>query len=83
MIELQTVKLRSYKIVYAWALEQDFNPDDLISSVFEMEWPPSSGKIVQFPEMDRTCWFPVSESKEKIIAGQPTRPKASLLQFHF
>ena len=70
LIELQPVRLRSYKIVYAWALEQDFNPDDLISSVFEIEWPPSSGKFVQFPEMDRACWFPVPESKEKITAGQ-------------
>jgi predicted NUDIX family NTP pyrophosphohydrolase len=70
LIELTPVKQKSNKIVWAWALEQDFNPFDLKSNLFEMEWPPSSGQIKQFPEMDKAAWFTIEIAKEKILAGQ-------------
>jgi predicted NUDIX family NTP pyrophosphohydrolase len=58
------------KIVYAWALEQDFNPLDIQSNLFEIEWPPNSGEKKQFPEMDKGSWFTVEEAKVKILPAQ-------------
>ena len=70
LMALNPVRQNSSKIVYAWALRQDFNPSDLKSNTFEMVWPPGSGILRQFPEMDRAAWFAFPEAKEKIIAGQ-------------
>jgi predicted NUDIX family NTP pyrophosphohydrolase len=70
LIELQPVKQKNNKIVHAWALDQDFDPSALKSNLFELEWPPSSGKLCQFPEMDRAAWFKFKEAKEKILNGQ-------------
>ena len=70
LIDLKPVKQKTNKIVYAWALEQDFNPSDLKSNMFEMEWPPASGNKQQFPEMDRAAWFGFEEAREKILSGQ-------------
>ncbi len=70
LVELKPVKQKNNKLVHAWALEQDFDPAELKSNLFEIEWPPSSGERRQFPEMDRAAWFSLPEAKEKIIAGQ-------------
>jgi predicted NUDIX family NTP pyrophosphohydrolase len=70
LIELKPVNQKNNKIVHAWALEQDFDPSELKSNLFDMEWPPSSGKRRQFPEMDRAVWFTFTEAKEKIVNGQ-------------
>ena len=70
LIELRPVKQKNNKIVHAWALGQDFDPSGLKSNLFEMEWPPSSGKMQRFPEMDRAAWFGFAEAKEKILSGQ-------------
>lgn len=67
---LTPIKQRSGKIVYAWALEADFDPAVLKSNTFMMEWPPRSGKQQEFPEVDRGGWFPAKEGKEKLIAAQ-------------
>jgi predicted NUDIX family NTP pyrophosphohydrolase len=60
----------SGKIVHAWAVEQDFNPANLRSNTFELEWPPKSGRIETFPEVDRGEWFPLDLAKRKILKGQ-------------
>ncbi len=70
LVELKPVKQKNNKLVHAWALEQDFNPAELKSNLFEIEWPPSSGERRQFPEMDRAAWFSLPEAKEKILPGQ-------------
>jgi predicted NUDIX family NTP pyrophosphohydrolase len=70
LLALTPVKLKSNKIIYAWALEQDFNPLEIQSNLFEIEWPPSSGQKKQFPEMDKGSWFTVEEAKIKILAAQ-------------
>jgi predicted NUDIX family NTP pyrophosphohydrolase len=70
MIELSPVTQKSGKEVLAWAIEGDFNPDDLISNTFPMEWPPKSGKIQEFVEIDRVEWFNIELAKTKIISGQ-------------
>ncbi len=70
LIELGSVKQKNNKIVFAWALEQDFEPLDLRSNLFNIEWPPASGKTQSFPEMDKAAWFTIEEAKEKILASQ-------------
>jgi predicted NUDIX family NTP pyrophosphohydrolase len=58
------------KIVTAWALQQDVDADSVTSNMFSMEWPPKSGKMQEFPEVDRAAWFPVSQARIKILKGQ-------------
>jgi predicted NUDIX family NTP pyrophosphohydrolase len=67
---LGDVKLSSGKLVRAWAGEGDCDPDAVSSNLFSMEWPPRSGKMQEFPEIDRAAWFPVEVAREKIHASQ-------------
>jgi predicted NUDIX family NTP pyrophosphohydrolase len=69
-IELTPVKQKAGKIVYAWALEQDFEVSSIRSNFFEMEWPPRSGKKQSFPEIDKAEWFAVDAAEDKILEGQ-------------
>jgi len=69
-IPLNPVKLKSGKKVYAWAVEGDINYETIFSNLFEMEWPPKSGKKQSFPEIDRAEWFEVAEAKLKINIAQ-------------
>jgi predicted NUDIX family NTP pyrophosphohydrolase len=65
-IELVPVKLKSGKVVYAWALERDIEADTVESNTFQMEWPPKSGTLKSFPEIDRAEWFTIEVALEKI-----------------
>ena len=58
------------KIVTAFALEGDCDPAALRSNTFELEWPPRSGCMQSFPEIDRAQWFSPEEARQKILAGQ-------------
>ena len=58
------------KTITAWAIETDFDPANLVSNTFAMEWPPNSGKKAEFPEVDRACWLPAREALVKITKGQ-------------
>jgi predicted NUDIX family NTP pyrophosphohydrolase len=58
------------KVVHVWAIEGDWNPADLQSNTFEMEWPPRSGRRQSFPEIDRAAWFRVPEARKRILKGQ-------------
>ena len=69
-ISLSPVKLKSGKKIYAWAVEGDIDHETIFSNLFEMEWPPKSGKKQSFPEIDRAGWFEVDEAKLKINAAQ-------------
>ncbi|MEZ4993821.1 MAG: NUDIX domain-containing protein [Saprospiraceae bacterium] len=69
-IELQPVRQRSGKTVHAWAHERDLDADALVSNTFEMEWPPKSGRMQSFPEMDAFAWFLLDEAQKKINAAQ-------------
>lgn len=69
-LPLGSIKQAGGKIVYAWALEFDFDPSQLHSNAFELEWPPKSGTIRSFPEVDRAEWFTLTQAKTKIIKGQ-------------
>jgi predicted NUDIX family NTP pyrophosphohydrolase len=63
-------KQRGGKVIDAWAVEGDLNPDELRSNTFEMEWPPRSGKRQRFPEIDKAGWFALETALEKINPGQ-------------
>lgn len=69
-VELDSVRQASGKVVFAWAAQGDFDPLLIQSNLFEMEWPPKSGKTASFPEVDRAAWFSMEVAKEKIVAGQ-------------
>lgn len=58
------------KIVIAWSVEADFDPDAVKSNMFTMEWPPRSGVTREFPEIDRAGWFSFAEANRKILGGQ-------------
>jgi predicted NUDIX family NTP pyrophosphohydrolase len=58
------------KIVSAWAAESDFDASAVKSNLFEMEWPPRSGAMRSFPEVDRAEWFPLALARDKILPGQ-------------
>lgn len=68
----------SGKLVEAFALEGDFDPRNLRSNTFEIEWPPRSGKLQSFPEADRAGWFAPEAAQLKIHKGQ--RPILEALQ---
>ena len=53
--ELNPVKLKCGKIIYAWAVAGDLDHEGITSNLFEMEWPPKSGRMASFPEVDRGC----------------------------
>ncbi len=69
-IELEPVTLKSRKTVHAWALEGDIDHETIKSNLFELEWPPKSGRKQFFPEIDRAAWFGPDEAKLKINAAQ-------------
>jgi predicted NUDIX family NTP pyrophosphohydrolase len=60
----------SGKRLHIWAIEGDCDPAKLTSNLFEMEWPPKSGRRAQFPEADRGAWFYPTEALLKITTGQ-------------
>ncbi len=60
----------SGKRLHIWAIEGDCDPADLTSNLFEMEWPPKSGRTAQFPEVDRGAWFDKAQALLKIAKGQ-------------
>jgi predicted NUDIX family NTP pyrophosphohydrolase len=67
---LGTAKQPGGKIVHVWAVEGRFDPSTLRSNMFEMGWPPRSGRMQSFPELDRADWFIVPTAMRKILKGQ-------------
>jgi len=70
LLSLGSVRLKSGKILHAWALEADPNQTLFRSNTFEMEWPPRSGKKQAFPEIDRVQFFPLLEAHRRIHPSQ-------------
>ena len=68
--ELGEVRQPSGKRVRVWALENDQEVEDIRSNTFQLEWPPKSGKMQEFPEVDRGGWFSIPEARQKILKGQ-------------
>lgn len=69
-LELGEIKQKSGKLVRAWALAGDLDPAVSVSNTFELEWPPRSGRLQQFPEVDRAQWFTVAEARERVLPAQ-------------
>src|SRR5882724_10191626 len=67
---LGRIRQRGGKQVEPFAIQGEFDVDRLSSNSFEMEWPPRSGRMQSFPEVDRAAWFSLAEAREKINAGQ-------------
>ena len=68
--ELSPTKLKSGKKILAWACEGELDPASIESNTFDLEWPPKSGKIQSFPEIDKGDWFTVPVAKTKVNEGQ-------------
>jgi predicted NUDIX family NTP pyrophosphohydrolase len=70
LIALEPVHQPGGKTVYAWAVKGDFDPTQLKSNTFRLEWPPKSGKEREFSEVDRAGWFSCEIAMKKILKGQ-------------
>jgi predicted NUDIX family NTP pyrophosphohydrolase len=70
LADLGTVRLKSGKLVAAWAAEGDLDAETIQSNTFELEWPPRSGRSQTFPEVDRAGWFGVETAREKLNPAQ-------------
>lgn len=70
LVPLGEFKVTSGKRLLAFALEGDFDPTAVASNMFEMEWPPRSGRRQQFPEVDRAGWFGLELARTKLHLGQ-------------
>ena len=70
LLALGEVRQAGGKIVTAWAIEGDIDPEKIVSNTFETVWPPKSGRRETFPEIDRAGWFTLVEAREKILDGQ-------------
>jgi predicted NUDIX family NTP pyrophosphohydrolase len=69
-VTLTPLRQKSGKTVHAFAMEADFDLGAFSSNLFEMEWPPRSGKRQNFPEVDRVAYFGVANARRKILPGQ-------------
>ena len=69
-VALTPVRQTSGKVVHGFACEGDYNPAELASNMFEIEWPPRSGRRQRFPEIDRAAWLGLAQAMEKIIGYQ-------------
>jgi predicted NUDIX family NTP pyrophosphohydrolase len=70
LVDLGDVRQRGGKVVMAWALAGDADADAIRSNTFTMEWPPRSGTMREFPEVDRAAWFSLDEAREQILPAQ-------------
>jgi predicted NUDIX family NTP pyrophosphohydrolase len=69
-VELGEIKQKGGKLVCAWAVEGDLDPAEIKSNTFTVEWPPRSGRMRSFPEVDRAEWFTIEGAREKINPAQ-------------
>jgi predicted NUDIX family NTP pyrophosphohydrolase len=69
-LDLGGYKQPGGKTVHAFACEGDFEPAELRSNMFSMEWPPRSGRLTEFPEVDKAAWYDLDEALDKVHKGQ-------------
>ena len=70
LTELGEVRQSGGKVVTAWAVEADIDVSGIESNTFTLEWPRGSGRMREFPEVDRADWFDVETAREKLVKGQ-------------
>ena len=69
-VALGEVRQTNGKIVTAWAVAADLDPATISPGTFRMEWPPRSGRIQEFPELDRVAWFGLDAARAVIVKAQ-------------
>ena len=69
-IELGEVRKKSGKVVTAWAVEGDLDPESCRSNTFPMEWPPRSGTMIEVPEIDRVAWLNPAAARAKLMDSE-------------
>lgn len=69
-LSLAPVRQAGGKIVHVFAVEADVDPDAIRSNTFALEWPPRSGRVRSFPEVDRAAWFSLAEARRRIHEAQ-------------
>ncbi|MFE6521440.1 NUDIX domain-containing protein [Streptomyces sp. NPDC057794] len=69
-IDLGEVRQTNGKIVTVWAIEADLDPAAIVPGTFRMEWPPRSGRLQEFPELDRVAWFGLDRARDVIVKAQ-------------
>ncbi|MEU2744805.1 NUDIX domain-containing protein [Streptomyces collinus] len=69
-IDLGEVRQTGGKIVTAWAVRADLDPAAIVPGTFRMEWPPRSGRLQEFPELDRVAWFGIDRARAVIVKAQ-------------
>jgi len=70
LVPLAEIRQAGGKQVQAFASQQDIDSDAIVSMTFELEWPPHSGRIQSFPEVDRARWFGLEEARAMMLASQ-------------
>ncbi|MET9574569.1 NUDIX domain-containing protein [Streptomyces sp. DT199] len=70
VIDLGEVRQTGGKIVTAWAIRADLDPATITPGTFRMEWPPKSGRLQEFPELDRVAWFGLDRARSVIVKAQ-------------
>src|SRR5215207_10103969 len=70
LTELGSARQAAGKLMTAWAAQGDLDPTDVRSNTFMLEWPPRSGVMREFPEVDRAEWFPLAEARRRINPAQ-------------
>jgi predicted NUDIX family NTP pyrophosphohydrolase len=70
LLALGEIRQAGGKVVTAWALEADIDVSEIESNTFELEWPPRSGRLREFPEVDRAGWFDVETARRKLVRAQ-------------
>ena len=70
LLPLGELRTTSSKVLTVWAAEGDLDAEAAISNTFELEWPPRSGRMQEFPEIDRSAWLPVSDARIALVGGQ-------------
>jgi predicted NUDIX family NTP pyrophosphohydrolase len=69
-LPLGRIRQTGGKYVEAFALDTDFDPAKLVSNLFELEWPPRSGTVRQFPEVEEARWFTLAMAEEMMLPSQ-------------
>jgi predicted NUDIX family NTP pyrophosphohydrolase len=69
-VELGEVRQSGGKVLTVWAAEGDLDTATSVSNTFELEWPPKSGRMQEFPEIDRSAWLSLAEAREALVKGQ-------------
>jgi predicted NUDIX family NTP pyrophosphohydrolase len=70
LVSLGSIRQGGGKWVHVWAFEGDIDPASVRSNTFTLEWPPRSGRVQAFPEVDRVDWFSIEKARRKILTGQ-------------